>query len=305
MNHKPKMGTVNYTMEKFYVDEVPEDITVAEYLQQKTNFWEKIKEVKPRRTYPKVIVTDFLNLDLRALGKSIQEALQLFGDYGWMTRGGRLDDYTGFSLAYNPNHQDGLPIHASTLGTPKNSPQEFYWDTTQHHAKVKNSYFDTYGFCIRTPASKHSALGEFINRSKRTLVRSRTSVLHGDRHNPELKEGVGWHKDEIIFENLRVNVPVVTSQNYLFQITNEKPVHLSTGFGYTWNTNLPHRVFSDNYDNNTRIHVVLGFSPWFDYLPEEGAWVKNEFFGRLHPFDMLAEGHIFDTLKIRDDVVIY
>ena len=40
----------------------------------------------------------------------------------------------------------------------------------------------------------------------------------------------------------------------------------------------------------TRIHLVLGFAPWFDYIAAEEAWIANEFFGRLHPFDMVAEG---------------
>lgn len=292
-------------MEKFYVDKVPENLTVIDYLRQKTDFQKKIEETQPRRKYSKVMILDRLGVNCGAMEKSIYEALGIYGNYGWNTKEGPLNDYTGFSLVYNPNHQDNLPIHASTLGTPKNAAREFYWDTTKHHDKLKNSYFDTYGFCVRTPASQHKALGEFLNRIPRTLVRSRISILHGDQHNPARKKTAGWHKDEIIFENLRINIPIITASHYLFQIANEEPIHLPTGFGYTWDTNVPHRVFSDHYSNDLRIHMVLGFSPWFDYLPQENAWIENEFYGKLHPFDMLAEGHIFPGIAIRDDMIIY
>lgn len=292
-------------MEKFYTSDIPDDTTVAEYLQKKTDLYRRIREIRPRREYPKVIVLEFVNLNLSALEKSIHDSLQLFGDHGWRTKEGVLNDYTGFSLVYNPTHQDSLPIHASTLGTPKNSQHEFYWDTVKHHSQLKNSYFDTYGFSTRTPASQYGALGKLLDRSQRTLIRSRVSILHGDKFRPELKRFIGWHRDEVIFENLRINIPVVTSSNYLFQIAGEKSVHLPTGYGYSWDTNIPHRVFSDHWRNDIRIHIVLGFSPWFDYLPAERVWVKNEFFGKLHPFDMLAEGHIFPGVKVRDGIVIY
>ena len=292
-------------MEKFYINDIPEETTVAKYLQQKTDFHKKIYEIRPRKNYPKVIVLDSLNLNLENLEKSILEALSLYGDYGWRTREGILRDYTGFSLVYNPRHQDGLPVHASTLGTPQNSSNEFFWDVTKHHQKLKNSYFDAYGFNVRTPAAKHGALGEFLDRSQRTLIRSRVSVLHGNMHKPEYRATSGWHRDEIIFENLRINIPIVTSPNYLFQMEDEAPVHLAASLGYTWNTNIPHRVFSDHPSDDIRTHIVLGFSPWFDYLLEERAWIKNEFFGKLHPFDILAEGYVFPGITIRDDIIVY
>jgi hypothetical protein len=37
---------------------------------------------------------------------------------------------------------------------------------------------------------------------------------------------------------------------------------------------------------------VLGFSPWFDYLEDEDAYVSNEFYGKVHPMDMLLGGHV-------------
>ncbi len=50
--------------------------------------------------------------------------------------------------------------------------------------------------------------------------------------------------------------------------------------------------------DKVRMHLVLGFSPWLDYLPEERAWVLNEYYGRLHPFDMLDEGLIYPNARV-------
>ena len=50
----------------------------------------------------------------------------------------------------------------------------------------------------------------------------------------------------------------------------------------------------------SRISIVLGFAPWFDYLPEEDAWQANEYLGKLHPFDMLAEGLVHPDIRLAE-----
>jgi hypothetical protein len=42
---------------------------------------------------------------------------------------------------------------------------------------------------------------------------------------------------------------------------------------------------------------VLGFCPWFDYNAEEDSWTSNEFYGEMHPIDMLVGGHIHEKIK--------
>lgn len=292
-------------MEKFYIDDVPADTTVSDYLKQNTDYLKKNEEVGPKKRYPKVLVIDGLNIDYKAMGNSIKEALGKYGDHGWISKEGVSQLYTGFSLTYNPNHKNNNDIHASTLG----SKEVFHGDLTEggetKYSNLKNSYFDTYAFCKRTPASTHGFLGNFIDRIKPTLVRSRLGVLHGEKHNPKIHADSGWHRDESIFENFRINIPIVTSLYYMFQIEGLPPKHFPKGFGYSWDTNLPHRVFSAAKNENKRIHIVLGCSPWFDYLPNERAWIKNDFFGKLHPYDMLNEGFIIEGVKVRDDIKIY
>ena len=67
----------------------------------------------------KKIVMDH-HLDLTRLKDSIDGSLEKFGEHPWITSEGPNLRYSGFSLRYNPDHQDKLDPNASSLGTPKN-----------------------------------------------------------------------------------------------------------------------------------------------------------------------------------------
>jgi hypothetical protein len=288
-------------MQKFYTSDCPRELTVSKWLKKNTDWVELMNTVKPRRVYPKVMKFRIDDFNPVAMADCILAATKIYGDHGWKDAGGASDGYTGFSLVYNPNHQDGLDPHSSTLGTPKNSITEFFWNKTEKHQVLKDSYFDGYGFNIPTPASDYDLIGTFMSRSKRTRVRSRMSILNGWVYDQSRLDSRGWHKDEPVFENLRINIPVTTSKDYLFQIEGLEPKHLDVGWAYTWNTYEPHRVYNGSKNQDRRIHFVLGYSPWWDYIPEEQAWVQNEFYGNKHPFDMIVDGDIFAGLTLDED----
>lgn len=285
-------------MVKIYVADVPDDITIMNWLEKKTDFLIKQNNIKPRNPLPELIALKIQNFDPVQLTQDIDEALSLYGDHGWKSKEGESKFYTGFSLVYNPDHLDNLDPHSSTLGTPKNLLSEFYYNTLDHHPVLKNSYFDSYGFNVATPGSKHKSLGTLMNRCKRTKIRSRLSIIHGEQSRDPSDVRQGWHKDEVPFFNLRINIPVLTTPNYFFELEDYAPVHLPVGYSYSWDNYKPHRVFKQNIENSRRIHLVLGFSPWWDYIPEEKAWVQNEFYGVKHPFDMLLDGDIFEGLTV-------
>ena len=291
-------------MKKFYVDDCPEHLCLWDWIADQTKFSIFQKASKPKRSYPDILAFKIKDWNPEAMAACIDEALQMYGDHGWITNSGSDKSYTGFSLVYNPEHQDGIDPNASTLGTPKNAGEQFFWGSTQNHDTLKNSYFDTLGFNCPSPASTHGLLGDFLSNSLRQRVRSRVSVVHGNLHNPEKIDTTGWHKDEIIWQNLRINIPVTTSDVMKFQFENKDPVHLDLGWAYSFDSHIAHRVFSAAPDDCRRIHIVLGFCPWFDYLPEERAWVPNKFFGKKHPFDMLVEGDIFAGLEYDPDKVL-
>lgn len=279
-------------MTKFFTKDCPEKMPVITWLKNNTDWASLMTTVKPVNDIDNIIRLRIRDFNAVALNNSITEILSLYGEHGWNSSEGEHFGYSGFSIVYNPNHQDGLDQHSSTLGTPKNSSSQFFWNSTQNHTVLKNSYYDTYGFTTLTQASKHGVFGDFLKRCKSTVVRSRLSIIND-------QIGCSWHRDESIFENLRINIPITTTPHHLFQIENQAPLHLNVGWGYSWDTNIPHRVFSNSVAKSARrIHVVLGFSPWWNYNPEEQSWDQNEFYGKKHPFDMLIDGDIFNGLEL-------
>lgn len=289
-------------MKKFYSKDCPETLQIVNWLKSQTDWVSLMNTIKPREKYPPMISFKIDNFDSEKVKNSILDATKIYGDFGWRSAQGSSSKYTGFSLVYNPNHQDSLDIHASTLGTPKNNKDEFFWMNTEKHSVLKDSYFDGYSFNSPTPASEHGALGEFLKRVKRTRIRSRVSIINGPEFTPGKPR---WHRDEPVFENLRINIPVLTTPDYFFQLENYDPANLPVGRAYSWDTNVPHTVFNTAKSDTRRIHIVLGFSPWWDYDPDEQSWFQNEFYGVKHPFDMLVDGDVMSGLTFDPDTKIY
>lgn len=285
----------------FKVSSIPETKTIFSHMQETTSFDEACRRVKSKFGELRKIELEPVDTDIAALKVCVLNVVDQYGYSGWRHQGGQSKNYGGFSLTYNPEHQDGADPHTSSIGTSKNSDKEFFWAATNHHEVLKHSYFDTYGFRKRTPASQVGYLGQFIDSFQRPLVRSRVGIIHGENLNTDdanYKKNEGWHRDETVFENLRINIPLQTDDSYLFQMEGEEPYHLEVGKAYTWDTHKPHRVFANKPTKLMRIHLVLGVSPWFDYDAENDSWVVNEYFGKIHPFDMLAEGIITKRLRV-------
>lgn len=284
-----------------HVSDIPKGETIFAYLRRQTGYDQAIQKVKPRIKMSDRLELQLVETDAEALKQSVLNIIATYGYSGWRHANGESKSYGGFSLTYNPEHQDGLDPHVSTLGTPKNRGGEFFWSSMQNHEALKHSYFDTYGFRARTPASKEGYLGEFIDSFRRVMIRSRVGIIPGENIDPTNKvyqDKEGWHRDEPVFENIRINVPLQTDASYVFQMEGQDPYHLHVGKAYTWDTHIAHRVFAVAPTKTMRIHLVLGFSPWFDYVPEHDAWKPNEFFGRMHPFDMVAEGYLSRHLRV-------
>ena len=167
--------------------------------------------------------------------------------------------------------------------------------------RQKGDYYDTYGFRRLTPAATHGALGVLLRGFLLSPVRSRLSVIGANRSEAS-QHNFGWHRDESIFQNLRINIPVWTAPEYLLEIetrqleipTSPSPTcethHLACGQAYSWDTNQPHRVFARSLTPQSRCHLVVGLSPWFDYDPVADSWVPNAYFGEVHPHDLVAKG---------------
>lgn len=246
-------------------------------------------------------------LSLDELKQSIDRSIEKYGLHPWQTKNGTVDRYAGFSLCYNPSHVDELNPHASSLGTPNMDGKDFFYAQYETQPKLKNSYFDSYAFIKRTPAANEGYLGDILNSCKRSIIRSRMMIIDGSFYQQGLIEDFlnaevgdsryGWHKDEPIYANLRINIPVTGSDEFVFEMEKQDAYVLRPGYLYSWNTNIPHRVYCRKETSKKRYGIVIGISPWFDYLPDEDAWVPNKFCGKKNPLQMLRDGDIFDWIK--------
>ncbi len=253
-----------------------------------------------------------LSLDLPALETACREVIAQYGLRGFRNTADDVANpaYGSLSLTCNPDTA-GDP-HSATLGSAHLRNGQYFYGTDQTLAqmpKLKGDYYDSYGFRQLTPAANHSALGDLLRGFTLPVIRSRLSVIPGNNADV-LKDGYGWHRDETIFHNLRLNIPVWTSPEYLLEIetvlsqhqtgsATAQRHHLERGFAWSWDTNQPHRVFASELTAHSRCHLVIGLAPWFDYDSEADAWSPNQWFGHVHPHDLVAEGLAHPLIRAR------
>lgn len=271
---------------KFYVKDCPHDQTLFQWISEQTDMSAAINDVTCQVDGTQVLSVPH-KLDIRKLAKDTLDCLDAYGFKGWRTQRGDANSYGGLSMVYNPDG-DSDP-NQSTLGTRENAPEEFFYGSTQRFDSIRNTYFDSYAFRKLAPCIEQSNLKNFIEGFKLSPTRSRIAVLDAS-YRDKVGEEFLWHKDETVFENLRLNIPIETDQSFLFQLEDQEPFHLAVGKIYTWDTHRAHRVYASETKSVKRVHLVLGFSPWIDYDPIDDSFSTNEHFGRTHPFDLFFKG---------------
>lgn len=296
---------------RFRVRDLPEEKPLFQSIMARTDFLQACARVAPAKPVRGLIGLRLPQPLLQGMRSAALQAIEQHGLHGWLSSEGRdsKGSYVSISLTHNPDLLDpGVKnVHQATLGTSVNPITDFYYGSTRRFAKLKNTYFDTYGFRVPTPAAQIGALGEFLSQCRLSLVRSRLSVLLGEKGG-RFDFRSGWHRDETVFENLRVNIPLQSHRSFRLQIERKRDVpdarsttmsdqFLAPGRAYTFDTHRPHRVFSKARCAVDRIHLVLGFSPWFRYDRRTDSWEPNEFYGRTHPFDIVRSGALHPALR--------
>jgi hypothetical protein len=197
--------------------------------------------------------------------------------------------------------EQGLKAGKAWLETQIEVDPELDWTEDQFKEKpapTRNGYFDTYRFTKLVPEMHQGEFGNLFGKFKVNICRSRCAWLRPGRKMSKFHDEFLWHSDEPLWTNLRMNIPLKTNPNFFLEDKNHGFKYLEKGYGYSWDTTVLHRVGCYKDEGEERIHLVIGTIPWFDYLPEEDAYVTNEFFGEMHPIDMLVNGHIIEGLKL-------
>lgn len=266
-----------------------------------TDFLEKVKSLSSKTSVFKSLEVK-LNYDHQLLLKDSLDAIKKFGLF--QSRLSTTDpnekivqNYLSASLTHNPNSKDQINSnpHASTLGSTLISNGSY---ANSIKWEGRDNYTDTLSFKERTPFSQHGHIGHLMDGFSRTLIRSRLSMIKSGEDLSHYQ--FNWHNDESIFLNLRINIPLITSKEYELQIlipdyeTDNVELNkliMREGYAYIYNTELPHRPICTASTNIDRINLICGISPWFDFIPESNSWVSNEFYGKLHPFEIFHLGY--------------
>lgn len=296
------------------LDSIPNSMITARYLDLISPF--KISEpvciVPPKRNYAPLIKFELpKSVDVQQLTTDTVDALKEFGEWNYRLPDSRMIkkdlSYGGLGLTYNPKHIDGdsANIHEQVQGNHRPGTVNVTNPYSNHSVasmplNKKNSHFDTLGFVYRTPASQYKSLGTFLNSFKRTMVRTAIRIIYAEEEGPVGENryaGVTWHKDEAMTCNLRINIPIITHPDYVLEQEGSDPRHLEAGYGYSWNTNISHRAYALTRTAPPRIHIMLGFSCWWDFDEKKGTWTSNKFAGKKHPMDMLFDGDVIEGIK--------
>ncbi|MBC7430043.1 MAG: hypothetical protein H7336_15620 [Bacteriovorax sp.] len=288
------------------LNKIPDDMTVHQYILQFTDIKNKIEQFKAR-PQPDYLELPF-NFEFEDLVKSVKEGIDQFGLYSFSYNNGLKDildnSYISSSLTWNPKAIDKISDnpHMATLGSSiLDSGSASVYEGKKN---LKNTYNDSYSFKERTPLANHANIKKLMNTFKRTIIRSRISMIVAGKE-ISTKGNFTWHNDEEIYINLRVNIPIQTSPNYFIQILNSTvddnlkitEFELKKNFAYVYDSHKYHQAYCKKLDSLDRINLICGVSPWFDFDPDEQAWCSNEFYGEMHPFDMFAKGLITTTVS--------
>lgn len=240
-------------------------------------------------------------LGLPTAQELLQRVLELekeIGLQGWKIKGSESLSYRGFSLAYNPDFLDkDVSIFHQSMGSDNLTQSYGKKINLGTHTQVKNTYYDSYAFRLKHELIENH-LGFFLNKFRCSLVRSRVAFFNKFCGIPN---DAPMHQDEIPFQLFRINIPLQTSEEYILELKgtdeygNEFDLvkHLELGKVYFWNTRIPHRVDINKpcFNPKDRIHLVLGFSPWFDYDQSTDSFVASDLHGV--PIDQIISKKLF------------
>lgn len=166
-------------------------------------------------------------------------------------------------------------------------------------SKGKNSEIDTLSISTLSPIVQNTPVSQFLSHFHRSIIRSKIVMHFAEYPSDDIRSLKAWHTDGSIFFNFRILIPIVTSENFGVEFVKSSDGKDSINYFefqknnlYAFDTSKPHRYHCKRKSDEVRIGLVVGVCPWFDYDAEKECWVSNEFYGKMHPFDMLKLGHI-------------
>lgn len=276
------------------VKDIPDNKEILVYMSDEEMLFEE------RNNIGNFVFEEFDYPDYENLLKAVRVIEAEVGIKKWQINNTESPCYAGFSLTYNPDFVGEADIFHQTMGSKKVIDNFSRNVNGATNLKIlKNTYYDTYGFRKRHPIIEQY-FGGLFSKIKGAIVRSRVAYLYSDTMDVNDPKR-GWHIDEKQDTMLRFIVPVKTTDNFILEMDGEDSwgnnasfvKKLELGKAYIWNNRIPHRVHALEHkpEEDPRINVIVGFSPWFDYDETEDAFLPNENYGKT--VEEIVKGRLF------------
>jgi len=279
---------------KFRHSDLPPHTTTFDYIKKQINWGEAVAQVGGIRFAPNLTVPD-LEVDAESMLREVYQLYRRVGAIAWRSQS--TFGLYGISLCYNPSH-DRADWHQASFGHPRYQAHSGfdYFKVVESDQKnrIKDDYLDSLGFRRTLPEVEACPqLDRLLACFQLPLVRSTIRTLNGSVIHPTPLGDGGYHVDDSPFEVLRVNIQLSGFEDYGIQYQSNDPIFRPAMQALVVNTDVPHRVYVRQPNDCLRTNLVLGVTPWLDYDASEDSWSPNEYFGRMHPYDMVRDGLIF------------
>lgn len=268
---------------------IPADKTVIDYIKGQCD-WEGALKAVGSKYQPHLSVPN-LTVDPQALLREVYELYREVGAVSWQSQN-NLNLY-GLSLSYNPEHPKGEWKKAS-FGHPRYTTYSKYdyfkVVSADVENRVKGDYLDSLGFKLLLPEiEQKAALSNLFKSFKLPIVRVTARTINGALTYPTIPGDGGLHTDDSPFEVLRINLSLSNNGDFGLQYLDHPPIFTKAGGNLVVNTDVKHRAFMAKQNDFNRTNLIIGVTPWLNYNQERDEWSLNEYFGRLHPYDIINQ----------------
>ena len=271
-------------MDKFFVSETPDNKEILEHMQDTGAFADGDTDLSDFENGIYEFTLDELGLpDSKTLLAGVEQVEKEIGLQGWIANNQEAKSYKGFALTYNKDFSDPSVSEYHQVWGHKTITNTFSRKDAGVTEGRRNTYYDTYGFRHVHPII-YNAFEDVFKKIAGAVVRSRCAYVFTGEYK-DFPNDYGWHIDEIQYTMLRIVIPVKTSPEHVMQLKiNDDEIlekHLKLDHAYVWNQRAPHRVTATEViaENDPRIHLIFGFTPWFNYDEAEDCFYKNENYG--------------------------
>lgn len=141
------------------------------------------------------------------------------------------------------------------------------WPNENWYSQIALIYNDHNNCRVSDPGLE---LGQYLTCWGLPLLKARISKTQSSGVWPANR---GWHVDEPMSQGIRIFIPVFDSDDSGIEMENIPPQSTPLGFGYTWNTSKPHRIWCKSGVSMQRIAIVIALKP--DKIWNARQWAKH------------------------------